>query len=59
MRWLMIGLLVSLGALLIAALGMVCHIRKQHAKFEREQLSPIEALKAELGQQSLSSKDEA
>jgi len=55
----MIGLLVSLGALLIAALGMVCHIRKQHAKFEREQLSPIEALKAELGQQSLSSKDEA
>jgi hypothetical protein len=27
MRWLMIGLLVSLGALLLAATGMVRHIR--------------------------------
>jgi hypothetical protein len=28
MRWLMIGFLVSLGALLLAAAGMVRHIRK-------------------------------
>jgi len=32
MRWLMIGLLVSLGALLLAVLGMVRHIWLHRAK---------------------------
>jgi len=36
MRWLMIGLLVSLGALLLAAAGVARHIRLQHAKLRRE-----------------------
>jgi hypothetical protein len=43
MRWMMIGLLVSLGALLIAAAGVAIHIRIQHAKFKREPLSRIDA----------------
>ena len=39
MRWLMISLLVSLGALLIAAAGMARHIWLQRAKL-RENPSP-------------------
>ena len=42
MRWLMIGFLVSLAALLIAAAGVARHIRIQHAKFQREPLSRID-----------------
>jgi hypothetical protein len=59
MRWLMLGLLVSLGALLVAVVGVVHHIRLQREKFERERLSPIEALEAELKQPALSAEDEA
>ena len=36
MRWLMIGLLVSLGALLLAAGGVARHILKQRANLRRE-----------------------
>jgi uncharacterized iron-regulated membrane protein len=36
MRWLMISLLVSLGALLIAAAGMARHIWLQRAKLRRK-----------------------
>jgi len=32
MRWLVIGFLVSLGALLIAAAGIARHIRRHHAQ---------------------------
>jgi hypothetical protein len=39
MRWLMIGLLVSLGALLLAAAGGARHIWLQHAKLRREQFA--------------------
>ncbi len=35
MRWLLIGLLVSLGALLLAAAGAACHILLQRAKLRR------------------------
>lgn len=48
MRWLMIGFLVSLGALLTAAAGLARHIRIQHAKFEREQLARIDARETDL-----------
>ena len=36
MRWLMIGLLVSLGALLFAAAGLAHHIWLQHRKLLRK-----------------------
>jgi flagellar basal body-associated protein FliL len=36
MRWLMICLLVSLGALLVAAAGVALHIGRQHAKRRRK-----------------------
>jgi hypothetical protein len=36
MRWLMIGLLVSLGALLFAAAGVARHIWLQRAKLRHE-----------------------
>ena len=42
MRWLMIGLLASVSALLITALGLLRHIRVQHAKLSREALSRID-----------------
>ena len=43
MRWLMIGLIVSLAALLFAAAGLARHIRIQHAKLRREPLAGIDA----------------
>jgi uncharacterized protein (DUF58 family) len=42
MRWLMIALLVSLGALLIAAAGMARHIWSQRAKLRREPSAALE-----------------
>lgn len=36
MRWLMIGLLVSLAALLFAAGGMACHIWVQRSKLRHK-----------------------
>jgi uncharacterized membrane protein len=36
MRWLMIGFLVSLGLLLLAAVGGACHIWLQRAKLARK-----------------------
>jgi hypothetical protein len=41
MRWLMIGLLVSLVALLIASAGLAIHIKLQHTKLRREALGRI------------------
>ncbi len=44
MRWLMIGLFVSLGALLLAAAGVARHILlHHHAKLRREALSVHDA----------------
>ena len=43
MRWLMIGLLVSLGALLFAAAGLARHIWLQRRKHRREALAALEA----------------
>jgi hypothetical protein len=43
MRWLMIGLLVSLGALLFAAAGLARHIWLQRKALPREPLSGPEA----------------
>ena len=43
MRWLMIGLLVSLGALLIAAAGVARHILLQRSQHRREMLAAHEA----------------
>jgi len=40
MRWLMIGLLVSLGALLLAAAGLARHVRLQRAAVRREPATP-------------------
>jgi hypothetical protein len=42
MRWLMIGFLVSLGALLIAAAGMARHIWMQRAKLRRVPSAALE-----------------
>jgi hypothetical protein len=39
LRWLMIGLLVSLGALLIAAAGVARHIWLQRRQHRREMLA--------------------
>ena len=36
MRWLMIALLASLAALLLAALGMARHIWRQRARLEQQ-----------------------
>ena len=43
MRWLMIGLLVSLGALLIAAAGVARHILLQRRKHRLEAQAAIDA----------------
>jgi hypothetical protein len=43
MRWLMIGLLVSLGALLFAAAAVARHIRLQRRKLRGETLAAHEA----------------
>ena len=43
MRWLMIGLLVSLGALLIAAAGVARHILLQRKKHRLEARAAIDA----------------
>lgn len=43
MRWLMIGLLVSLGALLFAAGGVARHIWLQRRKHRLEALVALEA----------------
>jgi hypothetical protein len=42
MRWLMIGLLVSLGALLFAAGGVARHIWLQRRQQRREMLAALE-----------------
>jgi hypothetical protein len=38
MRWLLIGLLVSLGTLLLAAAAVACHIRSQREKLRARQV---------------------
>ncbi len=43
MRWLMIGFVVSLVALLVAAAGLTRYILLQHAKHRREELARQEA----------------
>jgi hypothetical protein len=43
MRWLMIGLLVSLAVLLFAAGGLAFHILLQRAKLHRKPLATNEA----------------
>ena len=43
MRWLMIGLLVSLGALLFAAGGVARHIWLQRRKHRMERLAALSA----------------
>ena len=43
MRWLLIGLLLSLGALLIAAAGVARHIWLQRRQHRRETLAAREA----------------
>ena len=43
MRWLLIGLLVSLGALLLAAAGAARHIWIQHSRPHGESLKAAEA----------------
>jgi hypothetical protein len=42
MRWLMIGLLVSVGALLFAAGGVAHHIWLQRRRHRREALAPLD-----------------
>jgi hypothetical protein len=42
MRWLMIALLASLAALLLAAAGMVRHIRLQHSRLKQHSPSAVE-----------------
>jgi hypothetical protein len=46
MRWLMIGLLVSLGSLLFAATGVARHIWLRRRELRREALAAVEALQA-------------
>jgi hypothetical protein len=43
MRWLMIGLLVSLGALLYAAAGLVRHVLLQRRKHRLRALAALDA----------------
>jgi hypothetical protein len=43
MRWLMIGLLVSLIALLIAAAALAVHVWLQRKRLRREALDPLAA----------------
>lgn len=43
MRWLMIGLLVSLGALLFAAAGLARHIWLHHRRLRHETPTALEA----------------
>jgi hypothetical protein len=38
MRWLMIGLFVSLGALILASAGMAWHIWRQHSQLRQTRL---------------------
>jgi len=53
MRWLMIGLLVSLGALLIAAAGVARHIWLQRAMLRRKPPAAVDpAEEAELERKS-------
>jgi len=42
MRWLMIGLLVSLLALLLAVAGVACHILLRRASLSRQPVASIE-----------------
>ncbi len=48
MRWLMLALLVSLGALLFAAAGVVRHIRLHHRQDRKRPAEPVEETEAEL-----------
>jgi hypothetical protein len=48
MRWLMIGLLVSLGALLFAAAGVARHIWVQRAQLGRVPAAAIPAMQGEI-----------
>lgn len=48
MRWLLIGLLVSLGALLLAAAGMVRHIRNHRGTPDGKQHSLDSAHESDL-----------
>jgi hypothetical protein len=43
MRWLMIGLLVSLGALLFAAAGLARHVWLQRRRLRHETAAAIDA----------------
>jgi hypothetical protein len=43
MRWLMIGLLVSLGALLFAAAGLARHVWLQRRRLRREAVAAAES----------------
>jgi len=43
MRWLMIGLLASLGALLFAAAGVARHVWLQRRQHRREMLAALDA----------------
>jgi hypothetical protein len=42
MRWLMVGLLVSVGALLVAVAGVARHILLQRATLRRKKVTNIE-----------------
>lgn len=48
MRWLMVALLVSLGALLFAAAGVARHIRRHHRQGRKPPADPAEESEAEL-----------
>ena len=47
MRWLMLALLVSLGALLFAAAGVARHIRRHHRQDRNGSAEPAEETEAE------------
>lgn len=49
MRWLMIGFLVSLGALLLAAAGVARHIWLHHRKLRQKSLHDAHAVTDEIG----------
>ena len=42
MRWLVIGFLVSLGALLIVAAGIARHIWRHHGQLQQPPATPLE-----------------